>query len=41
MTQKFLRAVMLAFAAYALAAACVSATTAVADAAVFPSGPNR
>jgi hypothetical protein len=41
MSKKLLRSLMLAFAAYALAAGCVTATTAVANAAVFPSGPAR
>ncbi len=41
MSKKFLRSLMLAFAAYALAAGCVTMTTAAANTAVFPSGPGH
>lgn len=41
MSKKLLRGLMLAFAAYALSAACVTTTTVGANAAVFPSGSNR
>ncbi|HTJ01529.1 MAG TPA: hypothetical protein VL492_01955 [Methylovirgula sp.] len=41
MSKKLLRGLMLAFAAYAQSAGCVTVTTTVANAAVFPSGPTR
>jgi hypothetical protein len=41
MSKKLIRGLLLAFAAYALSAGCVTATTAIANAAVFPSGSSR
>ncbi|MGO9135416.1 MAG: hypothetical protein ACLP8A_15395 [Methylovirgula sp.] len=41
MTKKFFRSILLAYAAFALSAAGVAESTVVANAAVFPSGPNR